>query len=459
MKWKRWMSMKKKTNKFFIAFGYAFRFIDKKVIIPITKLTIRLKNNIEGDGYKIERYLNRKSSLLVISLILAYGIFLFVDSKSIAMLETSAEVLYNQDVSVIYNEEAYVLEGIPDSVDITLIGRKSDLYLAKQIPEHEVVVDLSGLGPGTHKVDVKYRRVVESINYKIDPSVVSVTIYPKVSGVKSVTVDVLNKDKLDPKLIVKSTMIDRDEVIIKGSEATIGKVASVKALIDVNSLVNPTVGTVEMEDIPLVAYDEKGYIVDVEIVPTKINASITIESPSKKVPIKVIPAGAVTFGKAISEITSSVAEVTIYGDEAILEGITYVPVEIDVSGLKSDKEYSVNIKKPVGVRGISATTTTVSIKLGDEVTKEFSGIMLEYKNLASNLRVTAKTEQDALITVVVKGVAEILDKLDANTIKPYVDLSGYTAGEHSITVGVEQSNLLLTYLPKTKTVTLIIKQK
>lgn len=451
--------MKKKTNKFFIAFGYAFRFIDKKIIIPITKLTIRVKNNIEGDGYKFERYLNKKSTLLVLSLILAYGIFLFVDSKSIAMLETSAEVLYNQEVSVIYNEEAYVLEGIPETVDITLIGRKSDLYLAKQIPEHEVVIDLSGLGAGTHKVDVKYRRVVESINYKIDPSVVSVTIYPKVSGVKTVTVDVLNKDKLDSKLIIKSTEIDRDEVIIKGSATTIAKVASVKALIDVNNLVNPEVGTIELQDIPLVAYDEKGYVVDVEIVPTKINATMTIESPSKKVPIRVIPAGTVTFGKAISEITSSVAEVTIYGDEATLEGITYVPVDIDVSGLKSDKDYSVNIKKPVGVRGISATTTTIGIKLGEEVTKEFSGIGLEYKNLAANLRVTAKTAQDSAITVVVKGVVEIVDKLDPNTIKAYVDLGGYTAGEHSVTVGVEQSNLLLTYLPKTKNVTLIIKQK
>ena len=41
-----------------------------------------------------------------------------------------------------YNEEAYVIEGLPETVDITLIGRSSDIYLAKQYPTNEVSVDL-----------------------------------------------------------------------------------------------------------------------------------------------------------------------------------------------------------------------------------------------------------------------------------------------------------------------------
>lgn len=451
--------MKKKTNNFIAFLGYLFLFLDKNIIIPITKFILKIKGLTDGKGHKIERFINRKSSLLVISLIIAFGIFVLVDSKSISMIESSAEVLYNQQVEVIYNEEAYVLEGVPETVDITLIGRKSDLYLAKQIPEHEVVIDLSGLTSGTHKVALKYHRVVESINYKLDPSIATVTISPKVSAVKSVGVDLLNADQLDSKLFIKNTEIARDEVIIKDSAENIAKVASVKALIDVNNFVNPTVGTLNLKDIPLVAYDEKGYVVDVEIVPAKMDATITIESPHKNVLIKVVPVGNVTFGKAISQIESSIKEVTIYGDEAVLESITNIPVEIDVSNLKTDKEYTINIKKPVGVRGISHTVTSISIVLDDEVTKEFSGNGLEYKNLGSNLSVTAKSEQDSSVTVIVKGVSSIVDKLDPNTIKAFVDLKGYGAGEHNVTVQVERTNLLLNYISKTKTVTLIIKQK
>ena len=45
-----------------------------------------------------------------------------------ALIETSAEVLYDQPISATYNEEAYVVEGLPKTVDITLIGRKSDVF-------------------------------------------------------------------------------------------------------------------------------------------------------------------------------------------------------------------------------------------------------------------------------------------------------------------------------------------
>ena len=80
-----------------------------------------------------------------------------VDQNSNAILYQSAEVLYNQPVTAEYNEEAYVIEGLPETVDITLIGRSSDIYLAKQYPTHEVSVDLRELKPGSHKVTLKYK--------------------------------------------------------------------------------------------------------------------------------------------------------------------------------------------------------------------------------------------------------------------------------------------------------------
>ena len=46
-------------------------------------------------------------------------------------------------VNVEYNEERFVLEGVPEKVDITLIGSKADLYIAKQSQtKHNVKIDL-----------------------------------------------------------------------------------------------------------------------------------------------------------------------------------------------------------------------------------------------------------------------------------------------------------------------------
>ena len=451
--------MKKLINELKYLFLRIFSFIDKKIVLPITKLLVVVKKSINNDSKRFEKLATKKTSLLFISLVLALCVFFLVDSRSIAMIETSAEVLYNQKLDIQYNEEAYVLEGIPDTVDITLIGRKSDLYLAKQIPDHEITLDLSGLKPGTHKVSLKYKRVLASINYKLDPSVVTVTIYPKVSEVRSINIDLLNRDNLDSKLIIKKTEADRDDVIIKGSEARLNQVSTVKALVDINNIVNAEVGETEFKDIPLIAYDQTGNVIDVEIVPSKINAKITITSPSKVVPIKIVPVGTVAFGKAISTIASDVTEVTVYGEEQALASINNIEVEIDVDGLKENKQYNTTLKKPVGIRHMSTSIANINITLGEEETREFDNINIEYQNLGANYTVNAKSLSDRSVTVIVKGVYSVLDDLDPNLIRAYVDLKGYGAGEHEVDVYIERTDLRVTYLPKVKKVTLVIKIK
>ena len=117
------------------------------------------------------------------------------------------------------------------------------------------------------------------------------------SEVRTVSVDILNQDKLNSKLSISKVEIDRQEVIIKGPQYKLDKVATVKALVDINNIANPKEGTETLSDVQLIAYDEKGTVIDVEIVPSKVTATIEISSPSKVVPIKIIPKGNVSFGK------------------------------------------------------------------------------------------------------------------------------------------------------------------
>jgi len=347
---------------------------------------------------------------------------------------------------------------LPESVDITLIGRSSDLYLARQLSTHDVTIDLTGLKPGTHKVNLNYKQSLSSIDYKLDPSVATIIIYPKKSNNKSVTIDLLNEDKLDEKLVIKEVKPSTDEVIIKGAEHVLEKVATVKALLDVNNIPNPSVGEIDMKDIPLLAYDDRGNIIDVEIVPAKVDAKITITSPQKELPIKVIPKGKVVFGQAISEITSDVSKVTVYGDEAALEKLNYIPIEIDVEGLKSNKDYSETIKKPSGVRHISTNTINIKVKLEKEVTKEIEGVGVSPKNLGSGLAAVTVGEESNKITVIVKGVESVLNTLDSTSISAYLDLANYGEGTHEVDVVVEGSDVRVSYTPKTKKVKLIISK-
>ena len=450
---------KKRTKKHFLILRAIIRLIDKKIITPITKFILMLSDKLGRKTDRFERWLVRKNTLVFISLIIAIGTFFAIDQKTTSLVDSYAEVLYNQKVEAIYNTETYVVEGLPETVDVTLIGKKNDMYLAKQSSKGTVTIDISKLKEGTHRVTINYESTVKSVDYKLNPGVVNINVYPKVSTTKVATIDTINKEVLDTKLSVSNITIDKNEIIIKGAEHTIAKVANVRALVDVSKLVDPEVGVMTLENVPIIAYDNDGKVVDVEMVPSKVSATINIDSPHKEVPIKVIPNGEVQFGKAISSMTSSETKVIIYGEEKELEKYEYFPVEVDVANLDSNKTFNVSLQVPQGLREISAKNTKITVSLGEEETKEINDIMIETINLDSNYKAAAIGAASIKTTVLVKGTKDVINSIDASKIKAIVDLSGYKEGDHEVTVKVTGDDVKATYTPKTTKIRIRISKK
>lgn len=446
--------MKKKNKN---PLSFIGKFFDKVFITPITKLIVKINDKLGNNGNLLESWLSKTNTLLFISLVLAITMFIVIDQKILVYSDNSAEVLRDQPVNVIYNSEAYVVEGLPETVDITLIGSKADLYIADQAPAGEVTVDLSNLKVGQHKVEIKYNQASSSIEYKVNPSTVTVYIYPKVSDTRTVTVDLLNQDSLDDKLVVDNVSLDTDKVVIKGADYQIKKVATVKALVDVTNIAKQEVGTYTLKDVPLKAYDINGNAVDVEVVPTTVEATVTITSPSKTVPVKIIPTGSVAFGQAISSISQSVSQVTVYGTSEALSSLTYVPVEINVDGIKDKTEYKVEIEKPSGVKTISASTLTATVYLDTVAEKDIEGVKIDVKNLADGYSAQGLTASDTTVTVSVKGVQSVINSITADDISAYIDLSGLTEGRHDdIPVQISGNDVRVEYTVKTKTVDIMI---
>lgn len=430
-----------------------FRFLDKKIVVPITKFFVSIGEKIKISDKPLEKALSKKSSIIILSLVLAIVVFFIIDRENTTLLETNAEVLYDIPLTATYNDEEYVVEGLPENVDITLIGTKANLYLAKQLPTQDVTVDLSDLKPGVHKVNLKYKQSITSVEYKLDPSVVTIVVSSKKSETRNIESDIVNLNKLDSKLAINNTKLDVDDVIIKGNEESLAKVSTIKALINVSNMVDPKAGTNTLRDIKLIAYDEKGAKVDVEMVPSKVNATIEIESPSKTVPIEIEPTGNVVFGKAIKSILTNVQKVTIYGSSKVLDNTNSIKVKIDVNNLKSNKDYTVTIKKPSGIREISEKVITAKVELDDEVTTELSGVKLGVVNLDSKYTAQAINEVSTEVIVILKGVESIIKNVTPADVEAYVNLEGLGVGDHEVEVKVKGNDPKINYSSKiTKTI-------
>lgn len=447
-----------KKNKFF---KKIVLFFDKNLIMPITRLIFKITKKINVPSKKFETWISKQTTLLFLSLFLSIAVFIVVDQKIINFSSQSAEVFKGQTVNVIYNEEQYVVEGLPESVDVTLIGNKADLYIAKQSSNNGVTVDLTGLTPGTHKVDIEYDKGTSDIEYSVNPSVATVIIYEKVSDTRALTYDIVNDNKLDTTLVVNSVKLSLDEVTIRGAEYKIKQVATVKALIDIENLSKKETGVQTLEDVPLKAYDKDGNVVDVEFVPSKISAEIDLASPNKKVALNFVPDGILTTGKAISEYSFDQNEVVIYGDSDILSKINSLDVIVDVSGLSEDTTFKAEIKKPSGVKSLSTNYINVDLKITDSSSEPIKfSIPLTGINLADGLSAQPIDNDSGFITVEVQGASSVLSSIDESDITVYVDLEGLEAGgPYTKPVIVKGINPLATYKAKRTEATVTISPK
>ena len=230
--------LKKIGRALYKFFAGVYNIFDKLIITPLSKLMLLIMKSLQSNNKPFDRLLSNKVFLIILSLILAFGTFLFIDNTTDIMLNKSADILYGEELTALYNEEAYVVEGLPETVDITLIGRRADLYLAKQYPNDDVVVDLRDLKAGAHEVALKYNGSVSSVEYKLDPSTIAIVIYEKLTESRNISSEILYENKLNTKYNITDISFSRDDVYIKGAEYKLEKVAVVKALVDITNIVN-----------------------------------------------------------------------------------------------------------------------------------------------------------------------------------------------------------------------------
>ncbi len=451
--------LKKIGRVIFRFFEAIFKVIDKIIIMPISRLVYNISKSINGTS-ALNTLLGKPHFLIVISLVFAIICFVFIDNKVINLVENEAEIIKDVPVKLVYNEEAFVVENVPETVDITITGNKSNIYLAKQLGNFEATVDLSKYTEaGTYKVKLTSTEAVNSVEYILNPGYLTVNIKDRVSEVYTVTSDIVSTDKLDKKLSVDNVTLDTTEVVVKGSQDTLDKISSIKALVSVDDDSYTEAGSYEVTNIPLVAYDKNGKIINnLDIVPQTLTGTLVLKSFKMTVPLQIKTTGSLVSGKAIATLTINNSEkftVDIYGEESEIKNITSVPVYIPLDGLgnESVKNYTVTLSKPAGVRHMSVKNVNITATFGDEEQRTITINDYKPRNLAEGYNANIVSSRNTQVQV--KGVLSNINKITANDINAYIDLAGLGEGTRDVEVKIDNNNPLINYVA-TNTITVNI---
>lgn len=378
-----------------------------------------------------ESFLRNERLMKILALVVAIGFALNVRYASTMKERYSVDINSYPLVSY-YDKERTVVEGLPDTVDVTLVGDKSQVDIAKTKANFEIYADLKDLPPGTHKVNLEYSKLGSKLDVKIDPSTIVVTIMALTEIDKPVQADFVNLDQIDEMYVLSEPQLALDTVKIKGPQTVVDQVASVKAIIDVSDL-----SKLSDYEAPVFAYDKLGNKLDVEIKPDKLTASVQVTTPSKVVPVEAVVTGNAPAGYSVGNLTLSPSEVKLYGETSALESYEKLQLQVDLYQLDDNNELIVKLDKPENVHKMDTDTVKVKVTFEETQTKVLENIAVDFKNLDAKYRVKAKDLVDAMINLTLKGSTTKLNSISTDDVKVSIDLLGYKPGEYEVPVTVE----------------------
>ncbi|MGB4985155.1 MAG: CdaR family protein [Erysipelotrichaceae bacterium] len=416
--------------------------------------------NMEAGFVRLVRYLSGVFDMVffgkkyskIASLVLALIIFLSL-SYGNASLESykSIQQLEKQKVTVISNSEVYEISGIPEEVKLQIIGERADIQMEMNKEKLEVVADLTGLTEGVHNVNLKVLNSSPNVEVNVEPSSAVVNISRKISKKFALSYDFINKNKMDLKYALNEAELSSNEVVVRASQETMNKIANVKALIDVQG-----VNADFEKEVIVVAYDEKGVKINVDIVPNVISAKVKVSSPNKTVPIVIDPIGELPAGMAIDEIIKDNASITIYGPYEVLENITRIVLPIDISDMANNTKGVIPITLPNKVNTSSITKVTFEIKFDKLVTQTIKSVPLSYRNKPNDYIFSLENPNDDKVDVVITGTQKNISAITVDNIQAYIDLANKVKGKQEIDITVEGNNPLVKFAPSKQKITITI---
>ncbi|WRK53366.1 CdaR family protein [Coprobacillaceae bacterium CR2/5/TPMF4] len=300
------------------------------------------------------------------------------------------DYLYDVPIKVEGLQSDYDVVGLPETVNVALVGPSLDIYTTKISGNYEVIADFSTLGEGEHTIELKSEGFPNDLQVMIVPQTVTVRITQKVTKTFELGYDFINEDKMDEKYSVSVESMEHNAVEVQGSQDDIDRINSVMATIDLDG-VNKNFE----QDARIHAYDRSGEEVDVEIIPKTVKVNCSVSSYSKEVPITPTYTGQFASGYGLENITLSKDRVRIYGKEELLNSINEVHVEIDISNVSSNKTYErLQITGTENINKMDFDTIDAQIQVGSTTTTTISDIPINVINNENNYKVNFASGQD-----------------------------------------------------------------
>jgi YbbR domain-containing protein len=378
--------------------------------------------------------------------LLAFGLALAVWVTAVTAANPDETQVYPNPIPIefIGQDPGLIMTGgtVPQQVEITLRAPHS-VWQSLLSGERSVraIVDLTGLGSGTHMVNVQMQidtRPVRIIS--VTPQTFDMSLEPQVTRSLAISLDLTGNPAIGYQ--VGNAVLDPAEVVINGAESLVSQIDHIQATLDLTDARQNISAS-----IPLQVVDVNGTVIrGVTVLPESVQVSLPIiqQGGYRDLAVKVMTVGNPASGYRPTSVAALPPIVTVYSanSDTIDSMPGYVETaSLDLSGTKEDIEKQLGIILPPGVTLIGDQFVTVKVGIAPiESSLPISYLQVEMIGLATGLQAHLSP---VTVDIILSGPLPVLDSLAFSDVRVQVDLTGLTPGTYQLTpkVSIVQQNV------------------
>ncbi|SES37711.1 YbbR-like domain-containing protein [Salisediminibacterium halotolerans] len=391
----------------------------------------------------MDKWLEQNWVIKLGSLVIAIMLFLMVNMENqptggnqaggIPGVTDGSRTLEDVELSVMYDEDEYVLTEAPETVDVMMSGPQNVLTLSQVTDDQEIFVDLTDEGAGVHYEQVQYRGFPSDLSISIIPATVRVALQEKQTASIPVDVEFINEEEIAEGYELGEPEVDPSSVDVTAGEGTIEQIEAARAVVDVEGASGPIEGSFDVA-----FYDDDGDEIDVTADPPAVDVNVPVTSPNKEVPLRIGRTGSLNDGEAIDEITIEPGEVTIFGPVDVLNDVSFIDLEdINLSEIDGDTVLERDVEVPQGIERVEPETVEIDVQLDEEATAEYDDFEIMIAGLNQDQSAAFIDPETGEVNLTVSGSESLLDRIERSDIEAYVEAEDLEAGEHTLPLVVQ----------------------
>ncbi len=331
----------------------------------------------------------------------------------------------------------------PGFVNVTAEG-SSKIILGVKPNDFTALVNLAGKEEGEFYIPVEVKPPASSIKVKsVSPEKVKISL----EKITSMNLPIIVKftGTPDKNFMPAEPIITPNKVQIIGPSSKLKLVKSAVVNVDLTGINSNTTLVLPIQ----IETEQNANVADIQVNPSSCVVKVLEKNPlvSKTVPIVPDITGTPFQGFGVKSITVQPTAITVEGKLSDLNNVDFVNTsQIDITGLTSEKKFTVNFSIPDGIKIVGKNSCSV-----DVFVEPLKSIVIDvpvnvsYNAIKYDIKINTKT-----VKVMLRGFAEDLDNISSDTITAEVNVMSFTPGQYTVPVvvkGLPENTVIATVEP------------